>query len=155
MTHTILAIDPGYTTGACLAIVDNNSFRVLKTLELLWSERFAQIRALIDDTYLSNRSVPSGPVTVIVENFRLRQGRAFEQSGSDFPSSQVIGIVGSFLFIRGSLSDMILQEPIVLSRVLVQEEDKEWIIGSPHKLDAYRHARYYFATELYVLKRRR
>jgi hypothetical protein len=157
----VLAIDPGRTTGACVAEVSRTGFRVVTALEIPWESRLEILSALIDGTYFDKKS-PQPPVAVVIENFRLRQGRALEQSGSDFPSSQVIGAVQAFLWMdlpsHRANGDFLLpidnrpyglerlhfQEPSCMARVLVLPEHAEIVRGSPHKEDAYKHARYFY-----------
>jgi hypothetical protein len=150
MTLNILAIDPGQTTGVCLihTTPSDKGFEVDICEEIPWGDRFWHLEALIREGYCPE-GPPHPPEVVVVEQFRLRQGRAYEQSGSDFPSCQVIGIVEAFLFIRQlPNTKYVLQEPGAMSRVMVSANDIEWVKGSPHKQDAYRHARYFYLLEV-------
>lgn len=175
----ILAIDPGRTTGAC-AIKTNNGhkgFELLTALEIPWENRLELLEVLIDGTYFDQK-VPQPPEAIVIENFRLRQGRAFEQSGSDFPSSQLIGAVQAFLWMDKPLLDQVVhvgrdghavrkyllgpqertriygldrlhfQEPSCMSNVKIEPEHNDWVRGSEHKKDAYKHARFYYLAHV-------
>lgn len=146
---TILALDPGHTTGACLirTAPTDKGFEVLWCDEIAWNDRFQVLRALIDGRI----PMCPPPRILVMEQFRLRQGRAFEQSGSEMPSSQVIGIAQAFWWIQWQeLTGMYFQEPGAMVRVMIPEEDLFWTKGSPHKQDAYRHARYFYLMNLRV-----
>lgn len=169
----ILAIDPGRTTGICaIRTVDGvKGFEVVTALEILWENRLELLSALIDGTYF-NPKVPQPPEAVVIENFRLRQGRALEQSGSDFPSSQLIGMVQAFLWmdkhivadapenIKAYVADnpqnfrpygldrLHFQEPANMANVKIMPEDLGLLTGSNHKQDAYKHARFYYLAHV-------
>jgi len=140
----ILAFDPGVTTGACLIATEDDSwqFQVVNVLEIPWESRFATIKALIDGTYSIAGLQP--PDAIVAEAFRLRQSRAYQQAGSDFPSSQVVGIIQAYIYDRyGSLDRYHTQEPVSMARVKILPEHKDLVAGSEHKKDAYKHARYF------------
>jgi hypothetical protein len=148
MTIRILAIDPGKTTGICVIDGTEDDFAVILSQEILWEDRFDILRALIAGK-LPNPEQPQSPEVIVVENFRLRQGRALEQSGSDFPSSQVIGIVGAYTNLLIPPPPIVLQEPVVMGRIEIMERDKKLLVATPHTHDAYKHARYYWVMNLY------
>jgi hypothetical protein len=164
----ILGIDPGLTTGACALNVSKSGFIVVTALEIPWDARFESLKALIDGTFFNTKQ-PQPPVAVVIETFRLRQARALQQTGSDFPSSQVTGIVQAFLWLDKldpfvskldylldpeitprpyGLERLHFQEPIMMKQVAIADADKHWVEGSEHKKDAYRHARYYYLTQV-------
>jgi hypothetical protein len=141
-----LSIDPGKTTGVCtfgfdhLAKSIEDAFHPVECLEIAWEDRFYMLEKLIMGRGMYAELKPQ---IIVFENFRLRQGRAFEQSGSDFPSSQVIGIVGAYAALMIPNPILVSQEPAAMTRVAVREEHLKLITGSLHKIDAYKHARYY------------
>ena len=145
----LVAFDPGKTTGVCVADVTKHDFQLRTCFEMSWESRFEVVEALISGTYF-NPKVPHVPEIVVAESFRLRQGRALEQAGSDFPSVNVIAIIQTFLYLHGPERqlDLKLQEPGMRSRVKVLDEHKQWVKGSSHKLDAYQHARLYWAAHI-------
>ena len=148
----LIAFDPGRTTGVCIAEVDKNNFRVTSCFEMSWEARFEITETLISGMYFNAR-IPRVPDIVIAESFRLRQGRALEQAGSDFPSSQVIAIIQTYLFMYGEdekhgPDSLILQEPSIQARVQILTKDLPLVTGSEHKKDAYKHARFYWAAHI-------
>lgn len=160
----ILALDPGRTTGACAIETLDSGFRVITALEIPWENRLPILEALLDGTYYSQ--VPQLPEAVVVETFRLRQGRALEQTGSDFPSSQVIGSIQAFLHLdklprppgQGflypnenrayGLDRLHFQEPVCMSRVEILPGDFSFVSGSEHRKDAYKHARFFYLSQI-------
>lgn len=143
----ILAIDPGRTTGICLVESASDGLRLVEVREILWDDRFDQLKALLDSMFLHPLLQEPQPVgAVVIETFRLRQGRAYEQSGSDFPSTQVIAIVQTLLWVRDPfyLTRLFYQEPAIIGRVKILDEHVNYVAGSEHKKDAYRHARFFY-----------
>jgi len=171
----ILAIDPGRTSGICVVRTTEGKkgFVVVTALEMPWESRMEFLETLLDGTYFDQK-VPQLPEAVVIESFRLRQGRALEQAGSDFPSSQVIGSIQAFLWmdkpttgvLAGSngqlthhfeiggparpvgLARLHFQEPSTMSHVAIEPEDMPLLAGSPHKQDAYKHARFYYLAHI-------
>jgi len=147
----LMAFDPGKTTGVCVADVSADNFQVTDCFEILWSHRFAITKALISGTYYNAR-VPRLPDFVVAESFRLRQGKALSQTGSDFPSVQVIAIIQTYLYMYARAENghelLKLQDPHMRVKVKVMNEDKSWVLGSPHRKDAYQHARLFWAKNI-------
>jgi hypothetical protein len=138
MTHTILAFDPGETTGYCEIEVlpDGSDFKVVYCREILWHERLQKLREVL---YFRNS------VDVVIESFRLFPHKAKAQIGSQFPSVRVIGTIEAYCYTNNLGPEVIkFQEPGDISRVAVLEPHIPVVAGSPHKIDAYRHARLYF-----------
>ena len=166
----IVAVDPGKVTGICILITnkDNTNFVVNWVGEMRWDERFQVARALVAGTWPQRAVDPvAGPPDVIViERFRLRQGKAYVQAGSDFPSIQVQAIIETFvwdwnrkrtlppkLLLDGEsdgLTKVVFQEPNIMSRTQMRDEDNYLLQGSEHIKDAYKHARYYFITKVRI-----
>lgn len=178
----ILAIDPGKTTGVCLleTTSQHDDFEVALALEIPWEAHPEFLWALINGTLPQQRQ-PHPPEVVVVEAFRLRQGRALEQTGSDFPSSQVIGMIqmvlwldrpysiGSEAFFPGpnpkayvvqeapnsattvrpvGISRLAFQQPATISRVQIDPRHLDFVQGSAHKQDAYKHARFFYLAHI-------
>ena len=139
----VISIDPGHTTGVCIAQTTPDSFEVVKTLEIPWAHRFGGLQTLLGGTY-TIQGVPLTPEAVVIENFRLRPDKAHSQIGQTFPSSQIIGIVQAFLYAAGYLEILEVQEPGQRTRVKILDNHKEMVSGSQHLKDAYQHARYYW-----------
>jgi len=141
----ILAVDPGRTTGICLLDSDGDRIKVETAYEILWEDRFPGLKALVACTLVNHINRPLSTLAVVIESFRLRQGRAQELAGSDFPSLQIIGILQAFMYVVSPelVAQIVFQEPSCMTRVSILEADRSWVEGSPHKMDAYKHARYY------------
>lgn len=146
--YQILAIDPGYTTGLCLAEASADHFQPLDVREIPWGDRFTVIKAFLDGMFL-NQTEPQRTGVVVVERYRLRQGRAYQQAGSEFPSVQVEAIIQTLLWtIKPELLETAFhfQEPVAMARVSILTNHIEMCIGSEHMKDAYKHARYFAVT---------
>lgn len=144
----ILGVDPGQTTGVCLIntnISTNGaeSFGVLLAEQIPWERRHADFWALLGD--LNYHRVPA-PQLVVIENFRLRPGRAMEQVGSTFPSVNVIGLIEAYRHVSPFEFDIVFQEPAIIGRVQILPVHQSLFVGKQHAADAYRHARYYAVT---------
>jgi len=137
-----VAFDPGGSTGFCEAIatLSDRTFQVVKSCTIDWSDRFK-----VGDLLQGTDEAPL-PDAVIVESFRLYQHRAKEQIGSDFPSSQVIGMIEMIAWQIGILDKVVYQPASNISRVQVLPEHKPSVAASEHARDAYRHLRYYILT---------
>ena len=145
----ILAFDPGRTTGVCIARATENNFAVMQVSEIPWSGRFALIKAFIHGISPTTNSALPSPDVIVIESFRLRQNRALQLSGSNFPSSQVTGIIQAFAWQLDLLDHIVFQEPPVMNRVQILPDDLDIVKGSEHKKDAYKHARYYYVTKVW------
>jgi hypothetical protein len=142
----IFAFDPGQTTGVALAHVteDGKSFTLVKCEDILWEDRFTSIHGLF-------KSEGAGHVHIVVENFRLFPHKAKEQIGSEFPSAKVIGTIEALCYVNMmEPGNIVFQVPSDIAKVKVLEDDIPSVAGSPHKVDAYRHARLYFLKHFYM-----
>lgn len=159
----ILAIDPGETTGVCILQItkQRDDFEVDYVGEMSWDDRFRISRALVAGTWPQRAVDPAAgpPEVVVIEQFRLRQGKAYMQAGSTFPSIQVQAIIETFVWNWNHYHDpgnhfeslhvkLAYQEPICMARVQILPDHHHLIAGSEHMKDAYKHARYYFATKV-------
>jgi len=126
--------------------------------EVAWKDRFAEMRGLVAGTWPRRAVDPvAGPPDVIViESFRLRQGKAYVQAGSDFPSIQVQATFQTFVWDWNHTAnkpiEIVFQEPYIMSRTQIRAEDDHLLQGSEHMKDSYRHARFYFITKIRVPK---
>lgn len=157
----ILAVDPGQTTGICILGVnkERDDFTVEYVGEMSWDDRFRQSRALVYGMWppkIGTAATP--PEVVVIEQFRLRQGKAYQQAGSTFPSIYVQAIIETFVWEwnrRFALEEInatqvVTQEPIAMARVQILPDHHYLVTGSEHMKDAYRHGRYYFETKVKV-----
>lgn len=156
----ILAIDPGETTGVCILQTTElrDDFEVAYVSEMSWDDRFRISKALIMGTWPQRMTPDPGwvaaarpPEVVVIEQFRLRQGKAYAQAGSTFPSIQVQAIIETFVYAylhKQPDKFIAYQEPICMARVQILPDHHHLIAGSEHMKDAYKHARYYFETKV-------
>jgi len=142
----ILAVDPGRTTGICVLESDQtNSIRVAMANQIPWEVRKLQLWALIAGTSVT---WPLGqPDAIVIEDFKLRPGRAMEQIGSDFPSVHIIGMVEGFHFALQQTCPIVYQTPAIIGRVQILPPHEKLLAGQEHAKDAYKHARYYLITK--------
>lgn len=134
----LLSIDPGKTTGACIISVrdDGSSFDLVHAQEIMWDTRFQQTYDLFNVHRIDSLSV------IVIEAFRLFPGKAMAQIGSEFPSSQMIGAIEAFSFLLNiPKSNILYQTPVDIQSVKIEVHDLKAVADSPHKIDAYRHAR--------------
>lgn len=115
--------------------------------QILWNRRKYDFWALFTATFQEGLPMPQ---YVVIESFRLRPGRAMEQVGSTFPSVEMIGLIEAFQFVVGPMNffEIVYQEPGAIGRTAVLPEHTKYFVGKPHAMDAYKHARYFFVTEV-------
>ena len=121
----------------------DKDIEVVMAEQIPWDRRKEDLWALFTATFREGLPVPQ---YTVVENFRLRPGRAMEQVGSTFPSVEVIGLIEAFQFVTKNYFKLVYQEPAIISRVQVLPEHAPLFVGKPHAADAYRHARYFCVT---------
>lgn len=142
----ILSIDPGYTTGICIAST-TDEFKVIEVGDVRWDKYHKALHTLLSGKYV-HQDVPLTFDFVIVEQFRLRHSKAMSQVGQTFPSVKVISAVETFLWLYNRANALVFQEPSQQARVKILDKHKDLVKGSEHKKDAYRHARYFYVTEI-------
>jgi hypothetical protein len=145
---SVLALDPGQTTGAAIGRVtvqDNllADIELVLSTEVEWGRRFDGLE------YLMN-FIPYN--VVVVEDFRLYKTKATAQINSRFPSSQLIGVIEYLAWERNY--PVVFQLAAVRNRVKVPTEVMANLGGqtrggkpaNQHRYDSYQHLRYYSAT---------
>lgn len=145
MIERVYAFDPGTTTGFASIDVaeDGKSFVLVRCEEIPWTDRLSDLRNLFSD-------VPAH-IHIVVESFRLFPHKARAQIGSQFPSVRMIGAIEATVHMYGlKVDNIVFQEPGDIARVKVLEEHVTVVAGSPHKIDAYRHARLYFLKHFLI-----
>lgn len=145
----VIAFDPGRTTGFCEIRVHETllGFEIVQTREIAWEDRFS-IGSLLGDIVSKINPDSYELEAVVVEAFRLFPHKKDSQVGSDFPSSQVIGIIEAYCHDKGIYEKLVYQPSGNIQRVQVLPEHANFTMGSEHKKDAYRHARYFYLTTL-------
>lgn len=131
----LLAIDPGGMNG--VAWWDEDNYQLAG---------FNQVK--IDDfTIWLENHVPK-PDVIVIEDFRLRKGKALQQSGSNMPASQVIGMVDSYCKRNGI--KMVKQPAYILATAVQMSQmplPKDH--SKSHWVSAYNHGFWYLVQNGY------
>lgn len=142
----ILAFDPGYTTGVCLAeCVDfaARSFTITLSQEVKWENRrniYTALAKLKEEEDQGRLYLTA----IIVENFRLFAKHAMDQVGSDFPAVKVLERVIAYAELLELEDRIVIQEPFVKGGVKFLPEHFPLLLPkSEHARDAYQLLRYY------------
>lgn len=117
----LLGVDPGATTGVAIVDYTKDQREVMVYGEVpLWEDL---------DTLMDVHK----PMLIVIEAFRLYRHKAMAQVGSDFPSSQVIGVVRYLADHRGLT---VVQQGASEIKTATKP-DKDY--SSSHVRDALRH----------------
>lgn len=144
----LISFDPGKTTGVCVARNVNyaaRSFDVTQSLELPWENRFF-IRYALEKAKEIEEDGVDRLDAIIVESFRLSPSITLinSQIHSDFPSCQVIGIIGAYADLFGFGDRIVMQPPSNRKSASFPPEHLAKLKPrSAHARDAYQHLRYY------------
>jgi hypothetical protein len=127
----IISVDPGETTG--IAYWENDG-------------TFISREALTQDEILDKVETLSGVTVIVVEDYRLRQGKQMVQTGSRFVAVQIIGALKAYA--RRVGAKFVLQPANVLTVAALHSGVKRPSNHSKsHDIDAYNHGYYYFETK--------
>lgn len=151
---TVLAFDPGKTTGFAEIRIHETlrGFDLVNVREISWDDRLTDLQAILHGKWSQDSQTRDyeSPPQVVLEAFRLFPHKAAQQIGSDFPSSQVIGSIEAMCFLFGiPETNIVYQVPADIAKVAVLGDHVNACAGSPHKVDAYKHARLYFLRHYY------
>lgn len=147
----ILAFDPGLTTGFCAirytARKGQYDFDVLLCQEIPWGERIEAVSRIFD--LFAPMDQPSHDIDrLVIEDFVLYAHKARDMVGHRFWSSEMIGVISTLAFQHKVLDRMVLQMASNRKGAKVLEEHTKFVGASPHKTDAYQHARYTLLVEV-------
>jgi hypothetical protein len=127
----IISVDPGETTG--IAYWENDG-------------TFISREALTQDEILDRVETLSDVTVIVVEDYRLRQGKQMVQTGSRFVAVQIIGALKAYA--RRVGAKFVLQPANVLTVAALHSGVKRPSNHSKsHDIDAYNHGYYYFETK--------
>lgn len=127
----IISVDPGETTG--IAYWEDNG-------------TFISREALTQDEILDKVETLSDVTVIVVEDYRLRQGKQMVQTGSRFVAVQIIGALKAYA--RRVGAKFVLQPANVLTVAALHSGVKRPSNHSKsHDIDAYNHGYYYFETK--------
>lgn len=140
-----IAIDPGANTGVATfkhtgedinrTVFREEQFR--EFLKMVYSQAMAQVT--------SDPETKFG-LTFIMEDFKLRKDKALDQLGSDMPASRAIGAVQMIDNLLGDRSELILQQPGILSTALKWAGYPKYAnsrIHPPDDIAAYSHGMFH------------
>lgn len=124
--------DPGVTTGYCrVEYEEDRSYKVLLSEEIPWEVRQERV----------HEHMVEHPDAIVVETFRLYSGAAKYMINNTFPSIEFIGIVTHSAWLTGDIPVYGQQAAEIKDKISVLSEHAEVIGLSPHRQDAYCHAR--------------
>ena len=112
-----IAIDPGANVG--VATFNEKGEDIKRTV--MREEPFRDLMAnMYSMLYAEVQKHPESKIglTFIMEDFKLRQDKAIDQTGSDMPAPRIIGAVQMIDRLLGDRSEIILHQPMVLSTAL-------------------------------------
>jgi hypothetical protein len=127
----IISVDPGETTGIAYWEDDGT---------------FISREALTQDEILDKVETLSDVTVIVVEDYRLRQGKQMAQTGSRFVAVQIIGALKAYA--RRVGAKFVLQPANVLTVAALHSGVKRPSNHSKsHDIDAYNHGYYYLETK--------
>lgn len=135
-----IAIDPGKNTG--VATFDSDGKDLGK--HVFHEDTFRK--------FMANLLHVEGTVTFILEDFKLVQGKALEQTGSDMPAPRIIGAMQMIDTILGDRSTIVLVRPGNLRTALKwagysELANKPYGWHCPDDLSAYAHGVMYLIQQ--------
>ena len=136
-TLSLLAIDPGHTTG--IALLSGLTLTFVDQIPL--SQVPANITALL--------STPSPPNLAILEGYRIYAHKASQHIGSDVPTLQLIGVIKHLLATASPTAIPVFEQSASQGKAFVTNERlREWGYWQGHTQkhahDAIRHALTYY-----------
>jgi hypothetical protein len=127
----IMSIDPGDTTGFARWYGDGT---------------FIDKHKMPYEEFLSYLAHANGISAIVYEDFRLRQGKAIAQSGSKFPTVQVIGAVKLYSLMHHV--PHFAQSPQILKIAALQSDTQVPLKGHiDDDVSAYLHGWNWFVTK--------
>jgi hypothetical protein len=128
----ITVIDPGETTGVCqMRYLGKRDFEVLFIDQIPWNRRFRM------------REFIQGVHHIVIERFALYASHSKDMINNEFPSVRIIGICEAYMNEFDMLDAVTYQPASVMTNVAILPQHAEYVKGSEHKKDAYRHGRYF------------
>jgi hypothetical protein len=137
MEQSVVAFDPGETTGFARLRID----AILQE----WGQLDFD-----DMTDYCNNFDPDGIEAIVVEKFQLFRKKAKQQIGSEFVTSQVIGLLRGVA--RKHKIPIVMQGPDI--KIIAEKYSGVKPTGphsQSHKIDAYNHGYYYLVRQYHAL----
>jgi hypothetical protein len=136
---TIIAFDPGRTTGIVVAECGYEHIDVTGVWTVIWKERLVVI-----DHLLESRAPITGPApTVLIESFRLWEHMSQHQIGSQFEAVQVIGNIQMTCFKYSIPAGNIHYQPASIKQYVQVPGALKDLLTTEHTKDAFKHIRYF------------
>lgn len=143
MDGFIIAIDPGFTSGLCIARHSTGKqFRVIKSADILWSNRFSIYHLITANAPMIKQ--------IVIEEFKLFNNPKTigSQINSTFPSVAVISIIELSAHLAEISHLITMQSPGLIhhkgqATISIEDEHKQIIKGSRHRVDAFLHLKYW------------
>jgi len=132
---TVLSIDPGERVGVA-KWSDLGKLRMNTTMLLLDFEEYLTLDGWSDGEPIN---------AVVLEDWRLRQGKQIAQTGSRMLTSQCIGMVRLFAKLHGAA--LILQDPSILRLTAMHANIKLPKGHIKDEMSAYLHGYYFFESQ--------
>jgi hypothetical protein len=127
----VISVDPGETSGIAY-----------------WTDtgEFVEKEALTQDQLFDKIEQLENVTAIVVEDYRLRQGKQMVQTGSRFVAVQIIGALKAYA--RRVGAKFFLQPANVLTVAALHSGVKRPSNHAiSHDIDAYNHGYYYFETK--------
>lgn len=143
MDGFIFAFDPGFTTGICIARHNTGKqFKVIKSADILWSNRFSIFHLITANAPMIK--------ALVIEEFKLFDNPLTlkSQINSTFPSVAVISIIELSAHLSYIPHIITMQSPGLIHHkgqptISIDDEHKQIIRGSKHRVDAFLHLKYW------------
>lgn len=149
MDGFIFAFDPGYCSGLCIARHNTGKqFIVIKSVDILWSNRFSIYHLITANAPMIKQ--------IVIEEFRLFNNPKTigSQIHSTFPSVSIISIIELSAHLAEIDHLITMQSPGNIhykdsethktkATLSIEDEHRELIKGSIHRVDAYLHLKYF------------
>lgn len=144
----LISIDPGYTSGTCIADRGDRlsgNFTVTACIAIEWANRFFYYDTILAHGKRIER--------IIVEDFKLTRDpkKLKTQYKSRMPSSQIIGLIECAAYAAGILDRVVYQEPADKFNVRIPLEHQPIVGLIDHNQDAYRHLAYFIRRTRIVI----
>ena len=144
----VLAVDPGETTG--WALLDRGVLKRCGQITPIESHQpnLAAATSLLRSVLREQRLMGDPVPIVVMEKFFLYPHKRKQQTGSTFPTVEVIGVLR---LTAQQLGLRVIEQSASMAKTLVTDDRlkslKFWVPGKKHARDAIRHALYYVLTK--------
>lgn len=151
MNYSILAFDPGETTGIVFANWD------LSTTPITYFDVLKATHVPFDlSTNIYDIIMTVKPQILIYERFALYKHKAMQQVNSEFPTVEIIGYI-KLAYVHLTRTEhvckLVKQPASVMERVEISPQHELQLRGKRHATSAYKHIRYYIINHFVEFSR--